>query len=94
MNYKSQISDLENHLIDLKSKQKIIESHCEHSWEEPKHEIEDKSHWKDCYDGDGNESKKEYVREFVDKWTRECSKCGKIETTYKQKPERYKPVFK
>lgn len=82
MNEAQQIADLERQIKDAKSRM----DSCKHEWQESKFDPE--SHMvsdnRKGYEHHGSDMwpVPSYHEEFRNRWSRECSKCGKKEYTY------------
>lgn len=98
MNNNDRIKQMEIELETLKREQRISEMTCHHSWSNVKYDPEKyrESHFSH-YEPHGSDPYPVYVDSDTistkDRWSRTCSKCGKVEYTYEQKAVKYEPKF-
>lgn len=88
--------DIEKEYLKMRANQR----ECTHSWSDPKQvkvnqpiPYETNQQWHGTGDDMIVTSDTEWRDNWVKAWERECSKCGKVETTTKEAPATYKPKF-
>lgn len=85
-------SRYEKELEDMRREQAA----CSHDWEEVKHDPEIKSIPQYKHRMMGSDCMPELVgftEEKIDRWSRTCKKCGKVEYTKEQQAVKYEPKF-
>lgn len=82
----------EKDLSDMRREQ----SECNHNWDEVKYdpEIKNVPQYRDAFKGsDYMPELVGFTEKKVDRWSRTCKKCGKVEYTKEQKAIKYEPNF-
>lgn len=82
----------EKELSDMRREQ----SECNHNWDEVKYDPEIKTipQYRDAFKGsDYMPELVGFTEKKVDRWSRTCKKCGKVEYTKEQKAVKYEPNF-
>lgn len=95
----SELDRLEQQYILRRNEILQKQSNCSHNWSEPQYDPETKKEGygiRMVHQGTDMWPEYEGYRDVtVPRWSRICSKCGKVEYAYKQRPviERYEPDF-
>lgn len=82
----------ENELEDMRREQAI----CTHVWDEPKYDPEIKSipQYRDAFKGsDYMPELVGFTEKKIDRWSRTCKRCGKVEYTKECIATQYEPKF-
>lgn len=82
----------EKELADMRREQSI----CNHDWEEVKYDPEIKlsPKYRDAFRGsDYMPELISMIEKKIDRWSRTCKKCGKVEYTKEQVAVKYEPKF-
>ena len=72
------------------------QNNCQHDWNEVEYDPELKNipKYEDRFIGsDYMPEIVGFIEKKIDRWSRTCNKCGKVEYTYIQEPIRYVPKF-
>jgi hypothetical protein len=98
MNYTQEIEKKRRELAELERKQAALVSNCQHKWEpaflNPEEYMREYLTGEYEVHGVDRWPKSAFIKDYKNRWTRTCSKCGLEQHTYNLKPIQYEPEFK
>jgi hypothetical protein len=94
---RQKLQELKNSMKSLEDQITKEERNCQHEFDKPKYDPEEKIEYDYKYVGHGSDFYPEITGShsvFVPRWSRRCTLCGKMEYTHSTRPVGSEPNFK